>query len=158
FGNDYEKLGLWVVTKLQKYEDLYDEIVGKIAERILAVAQEHPLPDHTEEFELREVPDAFAPAAAFTPATIAAPVDRGPRHVQVFVVAGQRSKLADAGVRRNVDAYGEEPTDWRPFLPPSEGRIGPLLQGVAAEEDFTSDVVEPSADLIARIEAACKEN
>jgi FxsC-like protein len=158
FGPDYEKLGLWVVTKLQKYEDTYDEIVGKIAERILAVAQEHPLPDHTEPFELRDVPDAFAPAPAAAPAAIAPPVDRGPRHVQFFVIAGPRSKLAGEGVRKNVEPYGEEPTDWRPFLPPAEGRIGPLLQGIAAEEDFTSDVVEPSADLIPRIEAACKEN
>jgi FxsC-like protein len=161
FGDDYARLGLWVLTKLQKYEEAYEDIIHKLAERILEIAQEHDLPPHDQPIELGDMPDPFAPvvpAPAGSSPAAAAPVDRGPRHVQFIVVAGERAEIAQKAGRQNLDAYGAAPQDWRPFLPPRSARIGPILQGIAAEEDFTSDVVDVPKDLVARIEAACKEN
>lgn len=67
---------------------------------------------------------------------------KGPRYVEFVVVAGRADELT--GVRTNVDSYGDECVDWRPYYPDFEKRVGPFIQNVAGDEDFTSNCLRLS--------------
>ena len=81
---------------------------------------------------------------------------KGPGYVEFVVVAGRESELIE--VRTNVNAYGDECVDWRPYYPDFDKRVGPFVQNVASSEDFTSHCIHPASDLCEKLEQAKEKN
>jgi FxsC-like protein len=159
FGEIYNTKGLHYIIGLSKHADLYQEILDKIARRILEATEQDPLPDFPEPFTFPSIPSAFGGEAAPSSATQAAAPDSGPGHVQFILVSADRSQVAP--LRAKLDAYGLTPTDWCPYFPPHarpKGRVGPLLQRLAADEDFTSHVVFEEDNIAGAVEQALSAN
>jgi FxsC-like protein len=150
YGNEYEKEGLQFICRLNKYSDLYEEILTQIANRIIEVTTRYPISDAPVPAQLDAVDDLAVPAAAA--GGVAARPDRGPRHVQFILAAASREELQ--GIRNGLDAYGDSGADWCPYMPPNDRSIGPVLQALAAQEHCTSEIVSRVDDLIPRLRQA----
>lgn len=163
FPESYTKVGLQQIIKLSsRYAADYEDIVGKVVDRILEAIADTPLPEHAGPVDFDAIPDAFAeamkPGAGAPPPR---PARGGPKRVLFFVVAGPRSELEKAHLRGTLSSYGESGTDWDPFCPPPDPwPISALAQHVAStpELNLTSEIVVPSDDLIARLEKARADN
>jgi FxsC-like protein len=153
FGDVYDQQGLQYILRLNKHADEYQDILTVMADRIIEAVADNPLPETLSTPPVASLVDVFA-ADAFN----AKPSANGPGHVQFILVAAPRIELEQLPMRRQLAAYGESSNDWRPFQPPRESRIGPLLQGLAAEADFTSDLVRAESDIAERVRRAQADN
>jgi len=81
---------------------------------------------------------------------------RGPSYVEFVLVVGRSNELA--AVREDIESYGDEPVDWRPYYPEYERRVGPFVQYVVAREDFTSRFLQLAPDLIDKLNQAKAKN
>lgn len=144
------------VTKRNKaHEDIYGRYIEKLASQIID-ASHYKLPSLDNLPDLSKVPSAFARQQQSAVAQVqpqlpgaAAPT----KHVRFIFVVGDPSKFAG---QRQIDAYGERASHWKPFYPQKTDRIGRLLQHfVSSEEmDFDSDIVEFDQDLVTVVERA----
>jgi FxsC-like protein len=80
----------------------------------------------------------------------------GPEYVQFVVVAGRADELKS--IRANVDPYGDECWQWRPYYPEFEKSVGPFVQGVVASENLASGWLQPTASLPEELERAKGKN
>jgi FxsC-like protein len=128
----YSSKGLRGMLRLQKYEALYFEVLRELAERI-ARAAEQPLPPLKNPPPLSEL--ERGPLLNDTAATDAvAPAAAKPGAVNFVYVAGSRAEMSDAdNPRQNVEAYGADGREWRPFLPQSALTVEALTQQTASE-------------------------
>jgi FxsC-like protein len=131
--SEYQQSGLRALRTIASYHDLYHAVVNKLAERIVALAEDFPLipsavPD-IDEMESRFRPGA--PLALFVVAVAAPTCDAVPEG-------------ADSG------SYGDSSAHWRPF-PEQELALAEYAQRVAErldfEVEFTSleDACDPDA-------------
>jgi FxsC-like protein len=81
---------------------------------------------------------------------------KGPGHVKFVVVAGRDSELI--AVRKNVDCYGDDSLDWRPYFPRHDRRAISLLQFVAACENLISSSLDLGPDIADQLRNAEGEN
>jgi len=60
----------------------------------------------------------------------------GPKHVHFVVVAGSREELADN--KKNIEYYGDDALDWRPYHPvqTENNTMGDILVTVAGSKKF----------------------
>jgi FxsC-like protein len=131
FGPEYAEKGLRWIARRKKKDDLeerYEDVVTALATSIrdLVIAP-HRLPELTPRPTWDEVTQAFpvaAPAGPVDPPT-AQPAARlgtgGPDNVHIVVLAGSREEMS--AVRDELDFYGRDSHDWRPFQPVKEGRL-----------------------------------
>lgn len=140
----YNQKGLRYLAKLrQRYQSEYDEYVEGLADEIVRVAENQPLPRLDALPPFLDLPNPFAPATAGAgDASPPAPLSHGPsgpRIVHFVFVAGRPEELAAS--RRTVDAYlTEGGRDWKPFFPEVGRPLRAVAQQVAseAEMDFFS--------------------
>ena len=110
-SNDlYQRLGLFELIRL--HERAYREVVRLLAREIVRRA-------HTE-----APPVTSEDALSFEPPAFPVP-GRSTRQLFIKVVAGVRR---DTPHDRNPEYYGDQPEDWRPYLPESEE---PLVERAA---------------------------
>jgi FxsC-like protein len=146
--------------RLSKYRDARRGIIAGLAERIVDVAHRHPLPAAPALAPIRQVPSAFhaRPGVAASPAT-PNPANVGPRYVQFIFVAGRRSEFELQRLRQRLEYYGGEGgLDWQPYLPELAEEIAIFAQGVAASEKLRYEAVPLDQGLIARLDAAERDN
>ncbi|WP_308010916.1 TIR-like protein FxsC [Streptomyces sp. AC495_CC817] len=99
FGDLYSSHGIYGLIKLKRLRDEYQEIVFNLAQRIVQVAEDTPLPSgRPRPFESTH--SAFRPRGEH------------PRSVRLIVAAPPRHDLSEG---RDAAPYGEGATDWNPY-------------------------------------------
>ncbi|WP_306819988.1 TIR-like protein FxsC [Streptomyces sp. DSM 40750] len=120
FGERYRDHGIYGLIKLNRLRDEYDEVVLSLAQRIVRVAQETPLPPS------RPRPYATTPSAF-------KPRGEGPRRIQVTVAAPTRGTLP---AHRDTRPYGEAALDWNPYFLESTRPLPQLVEELLRSLDY----------------------
>ena len=141
---------------MYKRQVRFNTLIDALADEIVAASEQFPdLPRLPDVASLRDVPSAFAVAAAGGGAPVpVVPASAGPKHVRLVYVAASPSKF---GTARNPDPYIENGgADWKPFFPDDQRRVHRLVQNFVSNDelDFTSEELPFSKSLIAQIDDA----
>ncbi|WP_369241363.1 TIR-like protein FxsC [Streptomyces sp. R21] len=99
FGDRYATNGIYGLIKLNRLRDEYEETVLGLAQRIVRVAHESPLPS-AQPRSYVSTPTAFKPRG------------EGPRHIHLTVAAPTRDSIPE---HRDGRPYGEDALDWNPY-------------------------------------------
>jgi FxsC-like protein len=153
FGEAYDQNGLHTLMYIERFKDNYLEFLSRLSQRILQVADAHPLPPGDRaRVDFESIPNAFEgpndPVA--TPAV-------GPRHVVFVYVVGKRAELQNW--RRMLEAYGDGGwDDWKPYFPPNGYRIARYAQKVVYIEDLNYERLDLKPDLVWLLRKAEDDN
>lgn len=118
-GADYAAEGLYGLSRLSYLRPEYDRVVYRLAQRIVAVAQETRIPAGRRA-DYREVPSAFGPGD-------------GPHELRVVVLACSRD---DRTGLRCTECYGASPLDWNPYHPQSKRALADHAADLARSLDY----------------------
>ncbi len=149
--SEYSDEGLRFLYKINRFESQAQEVVERLADRIVEVAPA-AAPYLPDERDLGGIESAWKPSAAPAPASAA--VGTGPRYVQFIFVASSATEIRR--VRARLDHYGVLPLDWKPFAPEVADEIALVAQQVAVAEKFISTLTPFGPDLVTRIAEAEK--
>ncbi|HSU84336.1 MAG TPA: TIR-like protein FxsC [Thermoanaerobaculia bacterium] len=160
FGEVYVKEGLRQLMRQSRYLDARRQIIDGLAERIIEIAREHPLPPLPAPPSIKQVPSAFQPPpGAPAPPAPSGPGNVGPRYVQFIFVAGRRNEFELQKLRKKLEYYGGEGgPDWQPYLPDLAEEIAILAMGVATSEKLRYEAVPLDESLIRRLDEAERDN
>jgi FxsC-like protein len=115
----YAENGLQALLRLKVYEDAYRTVVELLAERIVGIAENHPVgPSAADDVDRLESP--FEPEAAVA-------------RFAVTVAAPTRENLPPG---RDATAYGAQSAQWRPFPAGHELALAAYARLVAERLDF----------------------
>ncbi|MBD9701473.1 TIR domain-containing protein [Streptomyces sp. ID01-12c] len=120
FGARYLAHGIYGLIKLKRLRDEYEEAVMTLAQRIVRVAQESPLPTSRPR-PYDSTPSAFKPRG------------EGPRRIHLTVVAPTRSSKPE---HRDDRPYGEEAQDWNPYHGESARPLTALAEEMIRSLDY----------------------
>jgi len=120
FGDRYSANGFYGLIKLNRLHDEYEETVLGLAQRIVRVAQEAPLPPGRPR-PYESTPSAFKPRG------------EGPRHIHLTVVAPSRHALPE---HRDTRPYGEDAQDWNPYHSESARPLPVLAEELIRSLDY----------------------
>ncbi|MEU6518375.1 TIR-like protein FxsC [Streptomyces sp. NPDC046978] len=120
FGERYTAHGIYGLIKLNRLRDEYEEIVLGLAQRIVRVAHESPLPPSRPR-PYESTPSAFKPRG------------EGPRHIHLTVAAPTRDSLPQ---HRDVRPYGEDAQDWNPYHSESTRPLSTLAEELIRSLDY----------------------
>jgi FxsC-like protein len=132
--SEYEKSGLRALLRITSYRDSYRIVVNKLAERVVALAEESPLVPSA-------VPDIDEMKSAFRPEA----------NLAVFAVAVAAPARGTVPAGSDPDCYGDSSINWRPFSG-QERPLAEYLQRVAERLDFEVELTsleeacDPAAD------------
>jgi len=99
FGSRYEAHGFYGLIKLSRLRDEYEEMVLRLAQRIVRVAHDSPLPvGRPRSYE--RTPSAFKPRGG------------APRRIHLTVAAPTRDSVPE---HRDARPYGENAQEWNPY-------------------------------------------
>src|ERR1700689_615287 len=98
---DYADNGLWALLRLQPYHDLYQAVVDRMGAQIVEIAERDPI----EPVEPEQVGDIEKAPSAFP----------SERRLPVFRIEVAAPTTASAPESSDPRAYGDFPSDWRPF-------------------------------------------
>ncbi|NUP45678.1 MAG: hypothetical protein HOY76_53820 [Streptomyces sp.] len=141
FGTEYKDFGLRTLVRRRGYKDKYDDFLDRYTDMILKAAETPPDPFRVP--DLLSLPNAFAPAEppAAVGGRLPAPRAGGGARKVVFVVAVGRREDMPHLEHAELDVYGDELVDWRPYHPASSLSIVVRAQGVAVTREMESQVV-----------------
>ncbi|WP_369237128.1 TIR-like protein FxsC [Streptomyces sp. R21] len=119
-GDRYAANGIYGLIKLNRLHDEYEEIVLALAQRIVRVAHESPLPaSRPRPYE--STPSAFKPRG------------EGPRRIHLTIAAPTRHSLPE---HRDVRPYGEDAQDWNPYHSESTRPLPALAEELIRSLDY----------------------
>ena len=146
FDEVYSQNGLRrLLNNKAKFGVQYQDFVDAFSRVLVQAVEDSELPPHDEAFDLDKLADPFA-----QPAPVESEVpSRDPTVVRYAVIAGSSKQLGK--VRSSCEAYGRDARDWRPFLPETEHKIGPIIQSVVASQGLESMAFEPTKNLLERL-------
>ncbi|MGW0820156.1 TIR-like protein FxsC [Streptomyces sp. NPDC002845] len=135
FGERYLAHGIYGLIKLNRLKDEYEETVLGLAQRIVRVAQESPLPSSRPR-PYESTPSAFKPRG------------EGPRRIHLTVAAPTRDTVPE---RRDSRPYGEDAQDWNPYHSESTRPLPALAEELIRSLDYritvsSFDDEDPEAD------------
>lgn len=135
FGDRYLAHGIYGLIKLNRLKDEYDETVLTLAQRIVRVAHESPLPSSRPR-PYESTPSAFKPRG------------EGPRRIHLTVAAPTRHTVPEG---RDVRPYGEDSRDWNPYHSESTRPLPALAEELIRSLDYRITVsdfddADPAAD------------
>ena len=133
-GEYYARRGLRKVM-IDQPEAIYLDIVGKIAERIVAVSGQYLLPNWTEVQQLQDVTSPFPAHAG------------GPRVAQFVYLVGRGDEVGADGRRTQTSSYGKGPEFWKPYDPPNAKEAARVAWDAAAKLDHDYYKLEPDDQL-----------
>ncbi|RFU84721.1 TIR domain-containing protein [Streptomyces triticagri] len=120
FGDRYATNGIYGLIKLNRLHDEYEETVLGLAQRIVRVARDSPLPPiRPRPYE--STPSAFKPRG------------EGPRHIHLTVAAPTRHTLPPD---RDHRPYGEDAQDWNPYHLESARPLPALAEELIRSLDY----------------------
>jgi|GEM_PF-5133594 len=134
FPEEYAKVGLQsLATKRDKAG--YKRCVELIGDRIIKASQGDRLQPLTDYDTLESIPNAFTER----PRVISASGGTTEIEVKCVYVAGKKGEIDelcaadDPESRRDVSCYGTDGWYWQPFNPPSDTKIGSVVQQMLTE-------------------------
>lgn len=159
-GDMYVREGLRQLMRQSRYLDVRRQIIDGLAERIVEIGRQHPLPALAAPPSIKEVASAFQPPpGAPAPAAPSGSGNVGPRYVQFVFVAGRRNEFELQKLRNRLEYYGGEGgPDWQPYLPDLAEEIAILAMEVAASEKLRYEAVPLDERLIQRLDEAERDN
>ncbi|MET9154436.1 TIR-like protein FxsC [Streptomyces griseoflavus] len=120
FGERYATNGIYGLIKLSRLRDEYEETVLTLAQRIVQVAEQTPLPaSRPRDYE--HTPSAFRPRG------------EGPRRIHLTVAAPTRDTIPEY---RDTGPYGDDPQDWNPYHSESTRPLPALAQELIRSLDY----------------------
>ncbi|MER5530172.1 TIR-like protein FxsC [Streptomyces sp. NPDC002677] len=120
FGDRYASDGIYGLIKLNRLRDEYEEVVYRLARRIVEVAHTSPLP-HSRPRAYENTPSAFRPRGT------------GPRHIRLIVAAPTRGSVPDD---RDLRPYGESAQDWNPYHQESSRPLAAIAEDLVQSLDY----------------------
>ncbi|WP_326583021.1 TIR-like protein FxsC [Streptomyces sp. NBC_00481] len=120
FGERYLAHGIYGLIKLKRLKDEYDETVLALAQRIVRVAHESPLPSSRPR-PYETTPSAFKPRG------------EGPRSIHLTVAAPTRDTVPE---HRDTRPYGEDARDWNPYHGESTRPLPALAEELIRSLDY----------------------
>ncbi|WP_193241459.1 TIR-like protein FxsC [Streptomyces phaeolivaceus] len=120
FGERYLAQGIYGLIKLNRLRDEYDEAVLTLAQRIVRVAHESPLPSSRPR-PYESTPSSFKPRGA------------GPRRIHLTVAAPTRRTAPE---QRDTRPYGEDALDWNPYHGESTRPLPALAEELIRSLDY----------------------
>lgn len=120
FGRRYADEGIYGLIKLNRLRDEYQEAVLRLAQLIVRVAQESPLPPGRPR-PYETTPSAFKPRGT------------GTRHIHLTVAAPTRDTLPEG---RDIRPYGEDAQDWNPYHSESTRPLPALAEELIRSLDY----------------------
>lgn len=153
FGEVYARIGLKQLMAVSKYHDDYLEFLAKFADKLIQAARTHPLPRQPHLPPIKDIKSAFPGRVVEVAKPAREAVNKGPRSVQFFFVAGRRDELQE--VRQKLDPYGDEGGyDWQPYSPEYTAEVGIMAQEVALREKLRPEFVQLDDNIIERLDDA----
>jgi len=120
FGARYADEGIYGLIKLNRLRDEYQETVLRLAQRIVRVASEAPLPP-AQPRPYETTPSAFKPRG------------EGPRSIHLTVAAPTRDTIPS---HRDARPYGEYAWDWNPYHSESTRPLPVLAEELIRSLDY----------------------
>ncbi|GAA3502786.1 hypothetical protein GCM10019016_098950 [Streptomyces prasinosporus] len=120
FGERYATNGIYGLIKLSRLRDEYEETVLTLAQRIVQVAEQTPLPPSRPR-DYEHTPSAFRPRG------------EGPRRIHLTVAAPTRDTIPEY---RDAGPYGDDPHDWNPYHSESTRPLPALAQELIRSLDY----------------------
>ncbi|MGW0841972.1 TIR-like protein FxsC [Streptomyces sp. NPDC002787] len=120
FGERYSSYGLYGLIKIKRLRDEYEEIVFGLAQRIVQVAENTPLPSSRPR-PYESTHSAFRPPG------------ENPTSVRLIVAAPTRHALPEG---RDASPYGEGATDWTPYHSESRRPLALLAEELIRSLDY----------------------
>jgi FxsC-like protein len=121
----YTENGLQALLRIAPYRRYYDLIVGRLAERIVELAEKAPIEPSAVK-DIDTVQSAFAFEA----------------RVVTFAVVVAAPALAGIPAERDATAYGSVGSAWRPFAPEQEQSLVQYASMVGEQFDFAVQAME----------------
>ncbi len=157
FGEVYAKEGLLDLMRgMSDAQPEYWQFVKNLARTLYKAVSDHSLPslDNLPEFDA--VPNVFRSPSYQSPRNVTQFIPRapatGPRWVQFVFVTARQDEIRQT--RRLLEAYGDEPDDWKPYFPGCDESAYRLAMSVAYSLDLKFETVEFAPDLIRKLEDA----
>ncbi|WP_232838483.1 TIR-like protein FxsC [Streptomyces geranii] len=120
YGDRYATHGIYGLIKLKRLRDEYEEIVLDLAQRIVRVAEDSPLPA-VRPRPYESTPSAFKPRG------------EGPRRIHLTVAAPTRDSIP---AHRDKRPYGEDAQDWNPYHSESTRPLPALAEELIRSLDY----------------------
>lgn len=120
YGDRYATHGIYGLIKLKRLRDEYEEIVLDLAQRIVRVAHDSPLPPSRPR-PYESTPSAFKPRG------------EGPRRIHLTVAAPTRDGIPE---HRDKRPYGEDAQDWNPYHSESTRPLPALAEELIRSLDY----------------------
>lgn len=120
FGARYVEEGIYGLIKLNRMRDEYEETVLRLAQRIVRVARDSPLPPGQPR-RYETTPSAFKPRG------------EGPRRIHLTVAAPTRDTIPP---HREATTYGESAEEWNPYHPESSQPLPSLAEELIRSLDY----------------------
>ncbi|WNM34932.1 TIR-like protein FxsC [Streptomyces sp. Li-HN-5-11] len=120
YGERYAANGIYGLIKLNRLRDEYEEAVLQLAERIVRVAHESPLPSGRPR-DYESTPSAFRPRGS------------GPRRIHLTVAAPTRDTIPE---HRDARPYGDSALDWNPYHSESTRPLPALAEELIRSLDY----------------------
>lgn len=120
FGERYTDEGIYGLIKLNRLRDEYQEAVLRLAQLIVRVAHESPLPTGRPR-PYETTPSAFKPRGA------------SPRHIHLTVAAPTRDTVPE---QRDTRPYGDDAQDWNPYHSESAQALPVLAEELIRSLDY----------------------
>lgn len=153
---EFRTRGLRYLLQRKASRDDYYKVLVDLTERILRAADDPPGPATFT--DVSRLPNAFARPADEAPQrrdAAGAPV-AGPRHVTFLVAAGGRGDMQL--LRSDLEVYGDDWADWRPYHPVCSDRIAVRAQQEASSQDMTSAADIVTGAIFETLERAKERN
>lgn len=145
-GSVYAEEGLGYLMRLNKHADDYQELLVRLARRLVEIAEKYPLEPTSVLHPLGQAEDVLEGTSR-----------TGPSVARFVFVAGHRKEFA--GIRQKTDFYGwEGGRDWRPYLPDANKSVGILSQEAAAAAELYYESLGVSDELVRQIRLAEETN
>lgn len=157
-GEQYAKSGLGQMVRVPKlYDGEWENVVERIADRIVEVSKQPELPTPDALADVLEIDPDF-PRAALTESE-----PTGPEFAQFVFAVGRRSELEGLqDVNKNqipvpLDSYFDEYWKWRPY-PPSPAKFQQIVQRVSEDVGLTGVAIPLDDQLPARLQQSSEND
>lgn len=136
--HDYANIGLRQMLRLQRWEQVYIELLPKLARQIVAAAHARSVPEGPDDLDFHTVRSAFANLNEERQGPA-----QGTHDVNFIIVAPSRDQAAGvdyrsrgARITRDLQFYGRSELDWAPFRPSTGATIADQACRIAYEKQF----------------------
>ncbi|MFF1306842.1 FxsC protein [Streptomyces sp. NPDC058307] len=132
----YRRDGLLHLLRLKaRYRSEYEEVLGAVADRIVAAAE--------------QLPEVHGFDATGSHSPMGAPAHVGSQEVRFVVASTAKDDVSDE--RRSLQYYGKTALDWSPYAPGEHEALVSLVKNTATALDFTATVLPLDEETVDRI-------